>query len=74
MIVLGFGMMALLYRIQVRHLHHSRSMQQALNEAEKLSTLGKLGAGLAHEIRNPLNGLSMAAQRIQREFHLLPMQ
>ena len=68
MIVLGFGMMALLYRIQVRHLNHMRSMQHALNEAEKLSTLGKLGAGLAHEIRNPLNGLSMAVQRIQREF------
>jgi signal transduction histidine kinase len=68
MIVVGFGMMALLYRIQVRHLNHMRAMQQALNEAERLSTLGKLGAGLAHEIRNPLNGLSMAVQRIQREF------
>ncbi|WP_169729018.1 sensor histidine kinase [Desulfatirhabdium butyrativorans] len=68
MIVVGFGMMALLYGIQVRHLNHMRTMQQALHEAEKLSTLGKLGAGLAHEIRNPLNGLSMAVQRIEREF------
>jgi signal transduction histidine kinase len=34
----------------------------------KLSSLAKLGARVAHEVRNPPNAISMAAQRLQREF------
>jgi signal transduction histidine kinase len=35
---------------------------------ERLSEMGNLAAGVAHEIRNPLNTISIAAQRLAAEF------
>lgn len=35
---------------------------------ERLSEMGDLAAGVAHEIRNPLNTISIAAQRLSKEF------
>jgi PAS domain S-box-containing protein len=35
---------------------------------ERLSEMGSLAAGVAHEIRNPLNTISIAAQRLASEF------
>jgi signal transduction histidine kinase len=37
-------------------------------EAERLSFLGNLVANFAHEIKNPLNSLSIATQRLIREY------
>jgi signal transduction histidine kinase len=58
----------LLYRIQSRHQRRLQEMAERLFHAERLSSLGRLAAGVAHEIRNPLNAIGMAIQRIQREF------
>lgn len=46
----------------------SRELEQAhaeIVQAEKLATLGHLSAGMAHEIRNPLNSISLFAQILQ---------
>ncbi len=45
-----------------------RKFEKEQKERERLSFLGNLVANFAHEIRNPLNGLAIAAQRLRREF------
>ncbi|HPD56776.1 MAG TPA: ATP-binding protein [Smithellaceae bacterium] len=60
--------MWLLYYDQNRHFSGIIEMERRLEKAERLSSLGQLAAGVAHEIRNPLNAISMAAQRLKRDF------
>jgi signal transduction histidine kinase len=68
MAAIGLLVMGLLYRTQKRHISRLQAVRERLHQAEKLSALGKLGAGVAHEIRNPLNAISLAVQRLRREF------
>ena len=42
--------------------------ERQVHRRERLSEMGNLAAGVAHEIRNPLNTISIAAQRLEREF------
>ncbi|MBN2601774.1 MAG: GHKL domain-containing protein [Candidatus Marinimicrobia bacterium] len=43
-------------------------LQRDLRHKEKMSAVGELAAGIAHEIRNPLSAISMTVQRLGREF------
>jgi len=45
-----------------------REFEREREEAERLVFLGNLVANLAHEIKNPLNGLSIGIQRLTTEF------
>jgi signal transduction histidine kinase len=67
-VVIALLSMWLLYQNQNRHLAGVVEMERQLEKAERLSSLGQLAAGVAHEIRNPLNAISMASQRLKREF------
>jgi signal transduction histidine kinase len=60
--------MWLLFHNQNSHLAGIVEMERKLDKAERLSALGQLAAGVAHEIRNPLNAVSMASQRLKRDF------
>jgi len=67
-VVIALLSMWLLYHDQNQHLAGIVEMERQLEKAERLSSLGLLAAGVAHEIRNPLNAISIATQRLKREF------
>ncbi len=46
-----------------------RATAQRVRQHEKLAALGTLAAGLAHEIRNPLNGAQLHVSFLQRALH-----
>ncbi len=45
-----------------------KEYERAAARKERLSEMGDLAAGVAHEIRNPLNTISIAIQRLASEF------
>ncbi len=49
-----------------RMIRNIREMQDELVRSEKLVSLGRLSAGVAHEIRNPLNAMKGAIVYMQR--------
>jgi two-component system nitrogen regulation sensor histidine kinase GlnL len=51
----------------LRDLTFRKEMEEDLKRSDRLSLLGTLAAGLAHEIKNPLGGIKGAAQLLSRE-------
>ncbi|MDD2337219.1 MAG: ATP-binding protein [Geobacteraceae bacterium] len=51
----------------LRDISNIRELEDAVRQADRLSTLGTLAAGLAHEIKNPLGGIKGSAQLLERE-------
>jgi len=62
------GMAAIFYN-QNSHLQEIKVLEAEVARREHLSALGNLAASIAHEIRNPLNSISMGLQRLKAEFH-----
>jgi two-component system, NtrC family, nitrogen regulation sensor histidine kinase GlnL len=54
--------------VLLRDLTNVRELEEAVRQADRLSSLGALAAGLAHEIKNPLGGIKGAAQLLEMEF------
>ena len=54
-----------------RDLSDVRALQEQVKRAERLASVGRLAAGVAHEIRNPLGALKGFLQYFQRK---LPLQ
>lgn len=52
----------------LRDLTEARRLERQAQRREKLTAMGELASGVAHEIRNPLNAIAMIAQRFEREF------
>ncbi|WP_303722227.1 nitrogen regulation protein NR(II) [Malonomonas rubra] len=51
----------------LRDLTQVRTLEETLKRADRLSMVGTMAAGLAHEIKNPLGGIKGAAQLLQME-------
>lgn len=66
-LALGVLLVGLFY---VFHLiHKNRLLEQARQSASRASYVGLLASGLAHEIRNPLNAMSMNLQMLEEDMH-----
>ncbi|MEA3334227.1 MAG: ATP-binding protein [Pseudomonadota bacterium] len=57
----------LLYRYQLASLLNVRRYEQRLAREREDAALGRAAAALAHEIRNPLNAISIGLQRLEIE-------
>jgi signal transduction histidine kinase len=67
LVSLGALLSFLLYRQQSRHVEAIRVYERKMSEQREDAALGRTAASIAHEIRNPLNSLSMGLQRLHME-------
>lgn len=67
-LVVGILGLAVIFYNQRGHLRKVRTLEEEINRKERLSALGDMAATVAHEIRNPLNSVSMGMQRLKAEF------
>ncbi len=63
----GLGL-ALIFYLQQRHLRDVQALQAEMARRERLAALGDVAAAFAHEVRNPLNAVSVGLQRLRAEF------
>ena len=61
------GELAVSFNEMVDQLRERESLEKRLYEAEHLSKVGQLASGIAHEIRNPLNYISLAIDHLKSE-------
>ncbi|MDY0383747.1 sensor histidine kinase [Trichlorobacter sp.] len=61
------GELAQGFNEMVEKLRERETLEKRLYEAEHLSRVGQLASGIAHEIRNPLNYISLAIDHLRNE-------
>jgi signal transduction histidine kinase len=61
------GQLAENFNEMVQKLREREALEKRLFEAEHLSKVGQLASGIAHEIRNPLNYISLAMDHLKTD-------
>jgi signal transduction histidine kinase len=59
------GRLSETFNRMVERLRENRELQERLNQAEKLSLLGRFAATVAHEVRNSLNFINLSIDQIR---------
>ena len=59
------GRLAQTFNQMVERLRENRKLEERLNEAEKLSLLGRFASTVAHEVRNSLNFINLSIDQIR---------
>ncbi|MGO9379882.1 MAG: ATP-binding protein [Dissulfurispiraceae bacterium] len=62
------GKLAESFNFMITKLRAARTLEEKLREAEHLSGLGQLSRHMAHEIRNPLNFISLSIDHIGEKY------
>ena len=59
------GALALTFNKMVERLEESRALEERLRVAERSTAMGRFASALAHEIRNPLNSISLTIDHVR---------
>ena len=62
------GLLTRSFNEMVGQLRRARAREQELNRLERFTALGQLAGGLAHEIKNPLNFISLALDQLRARY------
>jgi signal transduction histidine kinase len=62
------GLLTRSFNDMVGQLRRAREREQELNRLERFTALGQLAGGLAHEIKNPLNFISLALDQLRMRY------
>jgi signal transduction histidine kinase len=62
------GTLASTFNEMIEKLRETRQLEERLYQVEKQSTVGRLAAGIAHEIRNPLNYINLSIDHVKTKF------
>ena len=57
----------------VRNLEYLSQVQSTLRYSRKLAALGRLSAGVAHEVKNPLNAMMIHLELLRQQFAAAPV-
>lgn len=68
-LVVSLAVLASAYAIILLLLRRARRLEDHAREADRMAYIGTLAAGLAHEIRNPLNSLNLNMQMLEEGLH-----
>ncbi|MEJ7624966.1 MAG: ATP-binding protein [Pyrinomonadaceae bacterium] len=68
------GRLATNFNEMAAELEKTRDLEAQLQQAEKSAVVGRLGAAIAHEIRNPLNYINLTLDHLRAKFAPLDEQ
>lgn len=69
-----FGRLFRHYNMMVRSWNEREALAARVAEEQRLSSLGRLASGMAHEINNPLGGMFNAIETLRRHGHQLAVR